>query len=231
MIPWLSTIAADGHAALAGHPEAVAYLTRRGVTPEDMASHQLGILPPDYAVQACSAEFVQWQHWYLRGRLLFPITATTGDAIGFQTRQLTTKRHDMFYGVSREIFAPCYGLGQAADLMYERQQVVVVEGIFDYFAVRRAGVENVIALMTSHSNRTVNTLLGRYCKRVIALLDMDKSGRDGVSSLMPAGQQAYDVSAPTYPANDPADLLQMTGGRAFLSALVASAKERYTLWL
>jgi DNA primase len=136
----------------------------------------------------------------------------------------------MFYGVSRDVFAPAYGLGRAADLMYAREQVVVVEGMFDYFAVRRAGVDNVIALMTSHSNKTVNRLLGRYCKRVIALLDMDTSGRDGVSSLC-YGRPPYDVIAPTYPANDPADLIQTTGGLDYLKVLVAPAKEPYGLWV
>lgn len=230
ILPWLSQIAADGHAALGQHPEALAYLTRRGVTPEDMASHQLGMLPGDYMVTACTPEFAQWQHWYLRGRLLFPITATIGDVVGMQTRAITDKKHQMFYGVSRDVFAPAYGLGPAADVMYERQQVVVVEGMFDYFAVRRAGVENVIALMTSHSNNTLNKLLGRYCKRVVALLDMDTVGRAGVESLR-YGQPTYDVHVPIYPANDPADLIQMPGGLDYLKALVAPAKERYGLWL
>lgn len=230
MLPWLTKIAADGHAALAQHPDAVAYFRRRGVTDLEMISHQLGMLPPEYAVATCTAEFAEWQRWYLRGRLLFPITASTNDIIGFQTRAIADKKHQMFYGTSREVFAPCYGLGQAANLMYEREQVVVVEGMFDYFAVRRAGVENVIALMTSHSNKTVNKLLGRYCKRVIALLDMDTIGRDGVSSLM-YGHPAYHVLTPVYPANDPADLIQMTGGLDLLKALVAPAKEPYGLWL
>lgn len=230
LLSWLSQIAADGHAALAHHPDAVAYYHRRAVTDEDLVSHQLGMLPADYAVTACTKEFADWQRWYLRGRLLFPITATTGDVVGLQTRALTDRKHQMFYGMPRDVYAPAYGFACAADLMYTREQVVVVEGMFDYFAVRRAGVENVIALMTSHSNKTVNTLLGRYCKRVIALLDMDSAGRDGVSSLC-YGRPTYDVVAPTYPANDPADLIQVTGGLDYLKALVAPAKDRYGLWI
>lgn len=229
ILPWLTQIAADGTAALASHAEAIAYLRRRGVVDEEFASHQLGMLPGDYTVQAGTPEFAAWQQWYLRGRLLFPITATIGDVVGLQTRALGDKKHQMFYGASREVFAPAYGLGAAADLMYARQQVVVVEGMFDYFAVRRAGVENVIALMTSHSNKTLNRLLGRYCKRVIALLDMDKAGRDGLSSLL--WDRSFEVHAPIYPANDPADLIQMSGGLALLTALVAPAKERYGLWV
>lgn len=228
MLPWLSKVAADGAVNLCNCPDAVAYLRRRGVTDDEMASHMLGMLGREYTCVSGTIEFAKWQQWYLRDRLLFPITATTGDIIGFQTRALHDKKHQMFYGASREVYAPCYGLGPAADLIFEREQAVVVEGMFDYFAVRRAGVENVIALMTSHSNKIVNQLLGRYCKRVIALLDMDRSGRDGVASLTYGA--TYDVMTPTYPANDPADLIQMTGGLDFLRALVAPARERYALW-
>jgi DNA primase len=229
ILPWLTQIAADGSAALASHPDAVAYLFRRGVLPEEFASHQLGMLPADYPLPPCTAEFAEWQKWYLRGRLLFPITATIGDVVGLQTRALHDKKHQMFYGASRDVFVPAYGIGPAATLMYERQQVVVVEGMFDYFAVRRAGVENVVALMTSHSNRALNKMLGRYCKRVIALLDMDAAGRGGVNSLL--YDQTFEVVAPVYPANDPADLIQMSGGLQLLTALVAPAKERYGLWV
>lgn len=229
ILPWLSQIVTDGHAALAAHPEAVAYLLRRGVLADEFATHQLGMLPSEYGVPPCTAEFGQWQRWYLRNRLLFPITATIGDVVGLQTRALHDKKHQMFYGVSREVFVPAYGVGPAADAMYQRQQVVVVEGMFDYFAVRRAGVENVVALMTSHSNKTLNRVLGRYCKRVIALLDMDRAGRDGINSLL--YDKTFEVLAPIYPANDPADLIQMSGGLALLTALVAPAKERYGLWV
>lgn len=230
MYPWLDGLVADGerHLAEAVGLTAMIYLRSRGVAPAEARAHRLGWYPLNYHVPACPVSFVPWQQGYLRQRLVFPITSTLNEPIGLQSRALADKQYQIYYAGSRDVYAPLFGLGQAADLMYEREQVVVVEGTFDYFAVRRAGVENVVALMTAKASLNVVRLLSRYCRRVFALLDMDTTGRDGITTLLHGG---FEVVAPVYPAHDPADLATTPAGLTLLGQLVAPAQERYALWV
>lgn len=220
---WLEQIVADAEGQTP--QEGLSYLSSRGVTPDLMTELRVGWLPREYTVPRCSSEFVTFQQWYLRDRLIFPITSTIGTVTGLQTRALTEKKYQIFYDGSRDVFPPLFGLAQAADLMYETEQVVVVEGIFDYVAVRACGVKNVVALMTARPSRQVVKCLKRYVRQVIALLDMDAAGRAGIDGFMTGD---FSVVAPVYPSHDPADLAA-AGGRDLLTALVSPAKERF--WL
>ncbi len=60
--------------------------------------------------------------------------------------------------------------------------VIVVEGVFDLLAVRRAGGLNVVALLGAHASHMQTALL-RVFPRVALLLDADDAGRAGTRDL------------------------------------------------
>lgn len=208
--PWLDRVVTDATAALATVDGAEAYLTRRGVPRELWTEHRIGALPASYRLEAGTPTFVYWQRWYLRNRLIFPLTSVLGDVIGLQTRALAEKAYQTYYAGSRQVYTPVFGLAQAADVVYETEQIVLVEGVFDYFAVRRAGLRNVVAILTSRPSAAVIRFLDRYCCRVCAMLDMDEAGRQAIDRL--AGlPRSWDLVAPTYPAHDPASWVDQAG--------------------
>lgn len=223
--PWLERIIADGTAHLPTEPAMTGYLTSRGVTLDEAIAHRLGALPAGYRVEACTKEFIEWQRWSLRGRLLFPITSPLGDVIGIQSRRLDEKRYQTFYAGSRQVYPPAFGMALAADAIFEREQAVVVEGIFDYFAVRAAGVPNVFALLTSHPTKVVLRFLDRYVRRACILTDMDDVGREAAERIVGRSRE-WEAVVPTYPAHDPADWLA-AGGLAAMRRTLSPFAERY----
>lgn len=227
--PWLEQAVADATVALPSAPAMVAYLQSRGVSLELAARYRVGALPRDYRLRAATAAFASWESWALRERLLFPITSPLGDVVGLQSRKLDEKRYQTFYAGSRQVYPPVFGFNVAADLIYEREQVVVVEGIFDLFAVAVAGVPNVVALLTSHPTRVILQFFDRYVRRVCLLTDMDKTGRDAALRVV-SRERPWEVVVPEYPAHDPSDWLK-AGGEPAMRRLLAPFAERYGLWV
>lgn len=227
--PWLEQVVSDGAAHLASEPAMVSYLASRGVTLAEAAHCRIGALPPSYPLAACTKEFLEWQRWSLRGRLLFPMTSPLGDVIGLQSRRLDEKRYQTFYAGSRQVYPPVFGMAQAADEIYHREQVVLVEGIFDLMAVRAAGVPNVLALLTSHPTKIVLRFLDRYVRRVCVLTDMDETGREAAARIV-SRERLWEAVVPAYPAHDPADWLMAAGGQTAMRRLLAPFTETYGVW-
>jgi hypothetical protein len=120
--------------------------------------------------------------------------------------------------------------------MFHSQRVVLVEGVFDYFAVVKHAPD-VVAALTANVSIRLKQLIARYCTMAIALFDMDASGRRGALRLAglplpPELRKPEDVSlrtppvppfqvwVPTYSEHDPDDL-RRAGKTAELQKLVA----------
>lgn len=208
MAAWLEQIVADAHAALVNDPRAEparAYLAARGVSPAFLVEHRLGFVFSDQPIAECSESFKEF-NWALPDRIVFPLTSVTGQVIGIQTKPLEPKGYQLFYAYPRNLYPYMFGTAQAIEAIWARRSVVIVEGVFDYVAVRQV-TPNVVAVMTAGVPQACRHFFRRYVKRVIALLDMDAPGRDGAFSL--AVRQAsthYSVSMPEYSAHDPGDL-------------------------
>lgn len=226
--PWLEQVVSDGVAHLPTEPAMVSYLSSRGVSLAEAARCRIGALPSTYHLAACTKEFLDWQRWSLRGRLLFPMTSPLGDVIGLQSRRLDEKRYQTFYAGSRQVYPPVFGMAQAADEIFYRGQVVLVEGIFDLMAVRAAGVSNVLALLTSHPTKIVLRFFDRYVRRVCVLTDMDETGREAAARIV-SRERLWEAVVPTYPAHDPSDWLA-AGGQPAMRRLLAPFMETYGSW-
>ena len=208
MADWLSTLIASAHTALDGPSgdEARAYLAGRGVTEAEWRLHHLGCTPFDLPVAECTQAFADWMPKYFYGRLLFPFFDARGAAIGLQTRSLDKKFYQQFYAYPTELSPFLFGLPQALPTIWETGVVAVVEGVFDYFAVSKV-YPGTVAILTANPSAAVKRFLRRYAMRVVALLDMDEAGRQGVDRLVRDPDRTYMVTAPSYPGHDPGDLL------------------------
>lgn len=222
MTPWLRALVQQGVETLPGQPQAVAYLERRGVSLEQAEAHRLGWLPEEWPCpEGAGPEFIGWQRKYLRQRLVFPITDGRGRITGLQTRRLEEKVYRTYYAVSRDVYPPAFGVGQSMVQIFATGHCVLVEGPFDYLAVRAAGATTALAQLTGSPSEGLLTLLRRYVTHVVALLDMDEPGRHGVARLTRALEpHGITVAAPSYPAHDPSDFWSTALGQRLLPSWV-----------
>lgn len=224
---WLDEVVAQAHQRLLAtdpaHPARM-YLTQRGVTAQDLLTYRIGYFGEQLNIQRCTPDFWTWVCRYGYERLVFPMTDPFGTPVGIQVRHLGDKGYENFTLKPREIYHPCFGLHVALPAMYQSQRVVLVEGIFDYFAAVKVAPDT-LATLTANVSRLTKQWIARYCTMAVALFDMDATGRRGAYRLagleVPAQWRKpedvtlkkpwtppYQVLIPSYTEHDPADLLR-----------------------
>lgn len=236
-IPWFQAFVDAAHArlmALPGVHPARAYLRQRGVDDRFVTEYRLGWVPqPEIA--ATTPEFWEWLRRWGWDRLAFPLTDPFGSAIGVQLRSLDRKGYAEFLAQPKELCPPAFGLHTALPTAFTTGRLVIVEGVFDFLAVR-AWTPAALAILTNTPSLGLRRLFSRYATHVTALLDMDAAGRRGAHRLAglavpseyakPTDRVArltpptYRVSIPAYTEHDPDDL-RAAGKSAELQRLVA----------
>jgi len=156
----------------------------------------------------------------LRGRITFPIQDARGRVVGFGGRAIRADQEPKYLNSpespvfrKRQSF---YGLPFALEPIRKRDRVVVVEGYFDWVALARAGVEEVLATCGTALTEEHARQLLRRTRHVVLLFDGDEAGQRAMlralETLLPQGLR---VSAAALPAGqDPDDLLRSEGAEA-----------------
>lgn len=114
----------------------------------------------------------------LRGGIVFTVTNLAGGIEGFVTRRLTGEPRYLNSCFSKRRFP--LGWAEARKAILESRSVVLVEGPFDWLALRAMGRSNVLALLGSTLSPILAgslSLIG--VERVALILDADESGRAG----------------------------------------------------
>lgn len=140
---------------------------RDGLDPE--ALRHCGLVDRDYPV--------------MTNRLIFPIHDWLGGLVGFVGRRLVgdpVKVPKWVYpadspGFSRGNFV--YNLHQAAETGRKRNFLILVEGANDVRTLELAGVANTVQCLGTVFTRRQASLLRRFVRRVVLLMDPDLAGR------------------------------------------------------
>lgn len=127
------------------------YLMHRGLTEEEVTKHQVL-----YATKG-----------WLQGRVVFPILDAHGKMAFFVARAIDSWRTPKYINAPWGKNGLVYPVG-----VFPTSTVVVVEGIFDAFAVWRAGF-SAAALLGRRINAGQCNLLAALAGRAIVLLDAD----------------------------------------------------------
>lgn len=210
---WLKQIIGDAHATLlktSADSRARVFLQGRGVSETEIVTHNIGLADPSLILPECTQDFLKWHQQFYRDSIVFPMYSMMGEDIGMQIRSLDPNEHTrpykQYYSYHRDIFPYFYGLPQAIDHVYKSGYLIVVEGVFDYFAVRHV-TPNVMAVLTAGVPVACKRFFNRFCTRIVAMLDMDNPGREGANRLArDAEGQNYSVTIPTYTEKDPGEL-------------------------
>lgn len=192
-------------AVLPKFPEAVTYLTGRGLTPETIKHFRVGFAPDewralgDFLTKKGISESVMERAGLIvrspkgfydrfRGRVMFPITDSSGRVIAYSGRILKEEAGKTL-GASAsakyvnspetEVFhksRALFGFSQARDAIRKADACVLVEGQMDLILSHQAGVVNAVASSGTALTGEHLDMVKRFTKNIVLAFDADDAG-------------------------------------------------------
>lgn len=189
------------------------YLLKKGFGIDDLVAAGL-------TVRRDGADAASGRGYYdrFRGRVMFPISDTHGNVIGFTGRVLAeTERsggkyvntpQTILYDKSRAL----YGLNKAKTEIKAKDLAVLVEGQMDVIACHQAGMTNVIAASGTALTVEQVKLIKRYTTTVAMAFDADSAGQNagkrGIEVALAEGLRVKIIAIPSDIAKDADECLK-----------------------
>ena len=176
-------------AARLGDPEAVAYLTGRGISAETAAAYNLGYDPEWISPAAIRRLRAEGNSWTPPGtaRIIAPVTANhyLARAISADIEKKYQKQNETGGG--------SVGIFNAGALHGDSKAVFVVEGVFDALSIIEAGGEAVALNSTSNADLFLEQLKQEPTTATLVIcLDNDEAGQSAAGKIK-AGAAALNV--------------------------------------
>ena len=227
------------HARLKENPAALAYLQKRGIAAEAVATFRLGFVDRTLGLRLPQANRKEGAtlrarltrlgilrdtgHEHLRGRIVFPVIAENGEIGTVYGRAIDDGgKHD------RHLFLPGPQRGVWNPAALRSAEVIVTEGIIDGLTWWCAGYRNVTTAYSAKGlpEELLLALVAAKVVRVFLSFDRDEAGDRGAAAvaaqLAAHGIEAYRIMFPPgYDANRYA--LEVTPAEKSLGLLLRSA--------
>ncbi|MFP3975165.1 MAG: DNA primase [Dehalococcoidia bacterium] len=114
-----------------------------------------------------------------RGRLMFPITDSSGRVTGFGARALDDSQPKYLNSAESPIFSKShilYGIDRAKEHIRREGKVIIVEGYMDALAAHQNGFRNVVASMGTALTEAQVAMLKGLTTHICLALDPDAAG-------------------------------------------------------
>ncbi len=237
----LDEVASFYERTLADSPRALKYLEERGITGESRTEWRLGFardewqgllsffsargVKEDILIKAGLAVRSREGRCYdrFRGRVMFPISDSSGRVIAFSARVLPGQ--GAAKSVSLQGFAEAkyinspetelyhkssalYGLHKAKQAIREKNACIIVEGQMDVLVTHQAGIRNAVATSGTALTEEHIGRIRRFTEKLVFAFDADAAGFAATErGLVLALKEGMDVAlAHLPPKMDPADL-------------------------
>jgi len=263
----LDTAASRYENELQNNPEALAYLTKRGVTAETIKSFRIGYAPNEWRylsgtasiadttyleraglakkTEPSSAEAMAGKEgrYYdrFRGRIMFPLSDSSGRIVGFSGRMFpdTPEGPKYLNSPETEVFQKSrilFGFDKAKQSIRKHNFAVMVEGQMDLVLSHQAGFKNTVATSgTAVSEQAVTDMsaqlvvLARLTPNLFMAFDGDSAGEKALArAALVALTLGMNPKVVTLPEGvDPADYILTEGTDAWKIQLKES--EHYIL--
>ncbi len=224
-------------AVLPKFPVVTEYLTKRGMNAETITSFRVGYSPDEWralseflAKKGVSENMMEKAGLVVRsqkgvydrfrGRVMFPITDSSGRVVGFSGRVLNedpgktlgaTASAKYVNSPETEVFHKSrimFGFYQAKEAMRHEDFAVIVEGQMDLVMSHQVGVKNTVASSGTALTAEHLTLIKRFTKNIVLALDADDAGRAAVLRAIELAlsleMEVYIVKLPL--GRDPGDI-------------------------
>lgn len=207
-------------------------LWTRGASDEQIDLFRVGYLNKELPPAEYPQEFLEWC-WSGRKLVdcyLFPLTNPLGEIQGFQFRGVERAGgiySDYLLTHAEPVF---FGLGQAMLSIWDRGDVMPVEGVFDFFPTQRVASFTVATLTAKVSDVLLRTFK-RIVKRTYLFYDNDAIGRKACATFSKEWGDVFEVRVLDYPlgvtspsgktVKDPGELWEAWGDDRFNEYLLA----------
>jgi DNA primase len=222
-------------------PEALAYLKRRGVGSEVVATMGLGFAPDGWRFLGgrLGSRFLEREltasgllvpsdsgrdpYDRFRKRITFPIRATSERIVAFGGRILGDGEPKYLNGPETPVYTKgrhLFALDRARTGIRKTGFAIVVEGYLDAISLHAHGVDNAVAVLGTALTSDQAKLLSRFTRRVVLCFDGDSAGQRATQRSIPALlAEGCDVRVLTLPDGiDPDDHVRKAGGDAMRRA-------------
>ncbi|MEG1547596.1 MAG: DNA primase [Clostridia bacterium] len=155
-----------------------------------------------------------------RGRIIYPIIATTGRVIGFGARAMGDELPKYINTGDTPIYNKRNNL-YAMNMLKGKHitDIIMVEGYMDVISLYRSGIDNAVASLGTALTQQQARLIKRYVPMVYIAYDGDAAGQNatirGMEILAKEGLDVRVISVPD--GMDPDDYVKKNGKDAFLS--------------
>ncbi|KKR76103.1 MAG: primase protein [Candidatus Levybacteria bacterium GW2011_GWA2_40_8] len=117
---------------------------------------------------------------FFRGRIIFPLTDTRGNILGFSGRGLLDSDTPKYINTKETIVyhkgSTFFGINKAISEIKEKEEAIIMEGEFDVISAFREGIKNAVAIKGTALTSEQSTFLSRICQKIILCLDQDEAG-------------------------------------------------------
>ena len=184
------------HEQLRKTPQAVRYLSGRGLSEKTILHFGLGYAPegwdnllrhleqkgytmPDVKRAGLAAVNQSGRYYdYFRGRIMFPIIDVRGDVVGFGGRVLDDSKPKYLNSPDTPVFKKSRSLFSLCNAKGTREgQLILAEGYLDVISLYQAGFAQAVATLGTALTSEQARLMNRYAKEVVIAYDMDEAGR------------------------------------------------------
>lgn len=205
--------------------EARDYLMGRGATPEVIEAWGIKVFDcPRIPCPDPTLHRYYGPHFErFEGKCIYPLYNGRGHLLGFDSRTIDAKDNDQFLLPQNKWNAVWIGMPAAMDPLWRGRDVIVVEGVFDAFAVLHvAGDRAVLGSRSAHlSSKHVEFLWRWLGGHVLMAYDRDRPGQTGtekaIKSLKWHGVPCYEVRYGR-PGDDPGQIWDRGGVEALREA-------------
>ena len=180
------------------HPDAMAYLERRGIHVDvikqfgigfssDAWSDLLKSLSSKYSIADLESVGLiipnkDKSNYYdrFRNRVMFPIINPKGKVIGFGGRVMDDSLPKYLNSPETEVFnksQTLYGLNLAKNSHNDKKQLIIAEGYMDVIALHTYGFTNAVATLGTALTIEHGRLMRRYADEIIICYDSDFAGQ------------------------------------------------------
>jgi len=226
--------------------EARAYLAGRGITEDVVRTFRLGYAPGGwrnlrifFEKKKVSPKLLEKAGLLItrgegdfydrfRGRLMFPIESVNGNVVAFGGRATGDEMPKYLNSPESPVYVKgrnLYGLNRSREDIRKKNEVILVEGYFDFLQLWNAGIRNAVATLGTALTRDHLDLLRRYTRNVIVLFDPDEGGRNAVERSMRLFlEQKMRARVVLIPGkDDPDSFIRKYGGEA-LEEMISRAQ-------
>jgi DNA primase len=196
---------------------ALAFLQKRGLTPETIEKFGLGYAPDrwdsaynHFSGKGYTAEDLlqaglvmerQGGGYYdrFRNRVMFPIRDPQGRPAGFGARILNPEDTPKFLNSPQTTLFDkgglLYGLDLAKKAIREEKQSVIVEGYLDVIVLHQGGFTNTVSPMGTALTEQQLHILKPFTRRIVLALDADAAGAKATLRGLEVARQTLDHTA------------------------------------